>query len=373
MHLTSFIRWSYRHVLKPVFFKVDPEVVHDRMVGFGAWLGSFAATRRITSWFFEYKDPALEQDILGIHFPNPVGLAAGFDKKAKLAGYMADVGFGFAEVGSITAQPSKGNPGKRLWRLPKSNGLVVNYGLPNEGAKVVRDRLVTQRFRIPIGVSMAKTNCAECAIDEKAIEDHIDSLKVCLDVGDYYTINVSCPNAFGGQPFHRPEALDRLLAALDHIPTPKPIFLKLSPDGTTADLDEIVAVADRHRVHGFILSNLTKRYELSSINKEEMAEQNIITGGISGKPVEDLSNVLIRHLYQTTHGKYLIIGCGGIFTAEDAYAKIKYGASLVQLITGMIFEGPQLIGEINRGLVELLKKDGYKNVSEAVGGLVSSL
>ena len=373
MHLTSIIRWKYKHILKPLFFRMDPEVIHDGMVGFGAWLGSYGLTRRLTSWFFEYKNPVLEQDILGIHFSNPVGLAAGFDKKAKLTGYMADVGFGFTEIGSITAKPSKGNSGKRLWRLPKSRGLVVNYGLPNEGAKVVRDRLITQTFRLPVGVSMAKTNCAECAVDEVGIEDHIDSLKTLLDVGDYYTINVSCPNSFGGQPFHRPEALERLLSALDQIPTQKPIFLKLSPDGTTADLDEIVAVANRHRVHGFILTNLTKRYELPSINKEEMAAQNITTGGISGKPVEDLSNLLIKHLYQTTHGKYVIIGCGGIFTAEDAYQKIKCGASLVQLITGMIFEGPQLIGEINQGLVELLKKDGYKNVAEAVGRSVSSL
>jgi len=346
---------------------MDPEYIHDRMVGIGAWLGSHAGTRTITSWFFEYKNPMLEQDILGIHFLNPVGLAAGFDKNARIAGYMADVGFGFAEIGSITAQPSKGNSGKRLWRLPKSRGLVVNYGLSNEGAKAVCERLRKSAFRIPVGVSMAKTNCAECAIDEVGIEDHIGSFKTCLDVGDYYTINVSCPNAFGGQPFHRPETLDRLLSALDQIPTSKPIFLKLSPDAPTADLDDVVAVANRHRVHGFILTNLTKRYELPSIDQDELATQNITTGGISGKPVEELSNLLIKHLYQTTRGKYVIIGCGGIFTAEDAYKKIKCGASLVQLITGMIYEGPQLIGEINHGLVKLLEKDGYKNISEAVG------
>ena len=175
-------------------------------------------------------------------------------------------------------------------------------------------------------------------------------------------MNVSCPNAFGGQPFTDPARLEALLSRLDTIPTEKPIFLKLSPDLTLAEVDALVAVADRHRVHGFISTNLTKVRSSLVIDKVVPTQ-----GGLSGKVVDPLSDVQIAHLYLTTKGRYIIIGVGGIFSADDAFRKIRLGASLVELITGMIFEGPQLIGEVNRGLVRLMDKHGFKNISEAIG------
>jgi len=313
----------------------------------------------------------LEQEVLGIAFENPIGLSAGFDKNGVLTEIMPAVGFGFEEIGSLTAMPSKGNKGKRLWRLPKSRGIVVNYGLNNDGAEAVCARLSSALRapapHFPIGISIAKTNCKETADDEAGIKDYAKGLKDCLDVGDYYTINVSCPNAYGGQLFHRPEALDQLFDALDKIKTEKPVFVKLSVDMAKEVVDDIVRVADEHRIHGFVLSNLTKQYDRPTINQDELKAKKITTGGVSGKPIEGAVNELISHLYKTTNGKYVIIGSGGVFSAEDAYEKIKCGASLVQLITGMIYEGPQLIGEINKGLVKLLKKDGYTNICEAVG------
>lgn len=363
---TSFFRWGYRRVLKPIFFRLDPEFIHDRMLASGELLGRFNATRRMTSGFFEYQHPMLEQDILGIHFKNPIGLAAGFDKNGRLSDILPSVGFGFEEIGSITGEPCKGNPKKRLWRLSEIKALVVNYGLPNEGVEKVVQRLSVKTFRFPIGISLAKTNCQECAVDEVGMRDYLKGMKVSAGVGDYYTINVSCPNAYGGQPFQDARSLDRLLSVLDTVETSKPVFIKLSADTRLQDVESIVEAAGRHHVNGFIIANLTKQYDKSGI-AEELQKQGITTGGISGKPTEVLSNALLSAFYRRCKSRYVLIGCGGVFTAEDAYRKIKCGASLVQLITGMIYEGPQSIGEMNKGLVQLLQRDGFKRISDAVG------
>ncbi len=353
----------YRRVLKPVLFRFDPESVHDRMVFFGSVLGYTTLTRRITGWLFRYSNRNfLEQEILGVTFPNPIGLAAGFDKNAELYEILPEVGFGFAELGSITGEPCLGNAKPRLWRLKNSQSLGVYYGLKNDGCEAISRRLDGEKFTIPTGISVAKTNSPETVETEAGVRDYVKAFSHFTSIGNYLTINISCPNAFGGEPFTSPEKLDRLFDSLDRIPTKQPIFIKISPDLSRDQIDQIIAVVERHRVHGFICSNLTKQKDLSTIH-DAVPEK----GGLSGKIVEDLSNDLIRYVFTKTNGKYVIVGCGGVFSAEDTYKKIKYGASLVQLITGMIYRGPQLISEINVGLVGLLKKDGYKNISEAVG------
>lgn len=220
---------------------------------------------------------------------------------------------------------------------------------------------------MPIGISIAKTNCKQ-TVDKKAgIEDYLKAFLTLKDLGNYITINISCPNAFGGQPFTNVTDLNDLLTEIDKVPCSKPIFLKLPPDLNFAELEAIIKVCDNHRVQGFICTNLTKDRTNKDIT-DQLKDYDIkMLGGISGKPIKDLSTKIIKYIYRQTKGKYVIIGCGGIFSTKDAYEKIKAGASLVQLITGMIFEGPQLISEINQGLVELLSKDGYKNISEAIG------
>ena len=182
----------------------------------------------------------------------------------------------------------------------------------------------------------------------------METFKAFLEIGDYFTVNISCPNAFGGEPFTDPKKLDALLTELDKIYTKKPIFLKLPPDLSEKQIDSILTVTRQHRVHGFIASNLTKQHSYGK-------------GGMSGKFVEKKANVLIAQLYKKTKGEMTIVGSGGVFSAEDAYEKIRLGASLIQLITGMIYEGPQVVSEINLGLVQLLKADGYTSISEAVG------
>ncbi|PIN78944.1 dihydroorotate dehydrogenase (quinone), partial [Candidatus Woesearchaeota archaeon CG10_big_fil_rev_8_21_14_0_10_34_8] len=180
---------------------------------------------------------------------------------------------------------------------------------------------------------------------------------------DYETINISCPNAFGGEDFTDPNSLHKLLLQIDKTKNSKPVFLKISPDLKNKEIDEIIKVADKHKIAGFICTNLTKSRDNKKILDENVPEK----GGISGKVVEDLANEMISYVYKKTQGKYIIIGCGGISSAEDAYKKIKSGASLVQLITGAIFEGPQLMSEINQGLVRLIEEDGYNNISDAIG------
>lgn len=362
--LRNFISgFIYSNLFKRIFFMMDPEAVHDNITSCGVFLGKFQFTRELVKLLFYYSNKKLEQNISGIHFPNPVGLAAGFDKDAQLVDILPAVGFGFAEVGSVTGEPCGGNPKPRLWRLKKSRALVVNYGLKNKGCEEVSKRLGTKKFQIPIGTSIAKTNSRETVDTQAGISDYKKAFGQFINIGAYFTINISCPNTYGGQPFTDAKKLDLLLTEIDKIKTNKPIFLKISPDLSKTEIDGIIGVSLKHQVRGFICSNLTKFRHSPGILDQVVPK----AGGISGKVVEDLANGLISYVYKKTKGKYIIIGCGGVFSTEDAYKKIKLGVSLVQLITGMVFEGPQLIGGINSGLAGLLKRDGFENISEAVG------
>lgn len=348
----------YTSLTRPLLFKFNPEEVHDSAVALGYFLGRFKVTRFITKLFFSYSNKKLEQTICGIKFKNPIGLAAGFDKNAKLTQIISSVGFGFSEIGSVTAEPCKGNKKPRLWRLIKSRGLVVNYGLANDGCDVIQKRLQSKTFNIPIGINIAKTNCIETTTVDGGIKDYTESYKKLVDLGDYIAINISCPNAFGGTDFSNSMKLDKLLKTI--LKTKKPIFLKMAPDLSKEKIDKIIKISRKYKIDGFICGNLTK-------DRNRIIEKDVKEGGISGKPVEKLSNELIKYIYKKTRGEFVIIGCGGVFSAKDAYHKIKLGASLVQIITGMIFEGPQLISTINQELAKLLEKEGYDNISDAVG------
>lgn len=342
--------------------------MHDSMIKLGQLIGSNFLFRKITALFFNYTNPRLCQNLAGLIFNNPVGLAGGFDKDAKLTKILPSVGFGFMEVGSITAQHCAGNPKPWLWRLPKSKSIVVYYGLKNEGADKLAGKLRKRKNnQIPLGINIAKTNSPDTVETEKGKEDYLYSIKALQDVGDYLTINISCPNAYGGLTFAEPDSLKLLLEDMGKIKINKPIFLKLSPDIPWEKVDQIIDLAKQYGITGFICTNLTKNRDNTLIDPKELNLAPLDRGGISGKPLAETANKMIAYVYQKTQGQKIIIGCGGIFNAADAYKKIKLGASLVQLITGMIFEGPQMISQINLGLVQLLEKDGYQNISEAVG------
>lgn len=346
----------YRVILKPIFFQQDPERIHNRMVGFGRVLGKSRLTSWSTRQLFSYRHPLLEQTLHGIHFTNPIGLSGGFDKNGVLTRIIPSAGFGFMEVGSITAEASEGNPKPRLWRYPDEKSLLVHLGLNNDGVEVIADRLEREMPKdFPIGTNIAMTNRQQAFGVEEGIADYATSFRRLADVGSYFTINISCPNTYQGQPFSDPAVLDKLFVTLDAIPTSKPIFLKLSPDLSESEVDALLEVVQTHRLHGFVCSNLTQKH-----SKEH-------PGGLSGKAQWKLSNQQIQHIAMSAQGKYTIIGCGGIFSAEDAYHKIKLGASLVELITGMIYEGPQLISTINQGLVRFVRKDGFSDIRQVVG------
>lgn len=353
----------YLYLLKPILFRQDPEKVHDRFTKVGARLGRTWIGRRLTGLCFGYANPSLEQEIKGIRFKNPIGLAAGFDKNAKLVDIMPAVGFGWMEIGSITARPCLGNQTPRLHRLPKSQALVVNYGLMNDGVDRIAKKLEKQAFQFPVGTSLAPTNDAQTADYRAAIQDYLDSYQKLKSIGAYTTLNLSCPNTCNDQPFANPKHLQELLVEIGKIPSQKPLFLKLSPDFSIGQLDDLLSVAAKHGVDGVICTNLTKDRKNDLILDQNLPAQ----GGISGKVLNQKSDAIIAHVAKAWGKQFVIVGCGGVFTAEDAYRKIRLGASLIQLVTGLIYQGPQSISQINLGLVRLLKRDGFSSVDQAVG------
>ncbi len=355
----------YKKILKPIFFTQDPEKIHESMTKVGSILGKFAVTRSLLSMILNYKHSSLIQTVDGITYKNPIGLAAGFDKDANLTQILPSIGFGFEEIGSVTALPCKGNPKPRLWRLPKYKSLVVYYGLKNKGCEAIAQKLQHKKFDFPLGISIAKTNCKETVDINTAIEDYYSSLVRLEPFADYITINISCPNAFGGQPFTSAELLDKLLTKLDTFHTTKPRYIKVSPDLSKEQVDDLISVSEKHSIQGFIISNLLKKRENSGIPEQEFSK--VGQGGLSGKTVQKHANKMISYVYKKTKGRFTIIGVGGVFTGKDAYAKIKAGASLIQLVTGLVYGGPSTIKKINKELVELLKRDGFSNINEAIG------
>ena len=364
---SKFIGSAYRRVLKPILFMIEPEKVHDRFVAIGNFLGRFSATRAFTRLMFDYKNPKLAQTIFGLLFSNPVGLSAGFDKNASLIDIMGAVGFGAMEIGTVTARAYAGNMKPRLWRLPRSRSLVVNYGLRNIGARAVLERMRGAKTKDLVrGVSIGRTNLPDTAELEAGLRDFVDGFRevAASGLGDFYTLNISCPNTCGGESFTTPELLTRLLAEITAIPSTKPLLLKMPINLPWPQFEALLPIAIRFGVAGVIIGNLNKDRAASVLVETIPAN---VRGNLSGKATWQLSNELISKTYAAFGDRLTIVGCGGIFSAADAYEKIRRGASLLQMITGMIFEGPQLIGDINRGLVEFLQRDGFANIQEAVG------
>lgn len=369
--LCRFTGFSYRKVLKPILFMQKPDPIHGLFLNTGKILQRSLVARKIIADIWSYQNPAfLAQTVAGINFKNPVGLSAGFDKNFELPPILKSIGFGFMEGGSLTFRECIGNPRPWFYRLPKSKSLVVYAGLANEGVTQIIKRVKgykSETFKdFPLNMSVAKTNSPTTCKENDGVADYVGSLKALnkAGIGSIITLNISCPNAFGGEPFTTPNTLEHLLAEVDKVGLEIPVFIKMPSHLSWKEFSELLKVAEKHNITGLTISNLAKDRK-----KAKLADDlpDSVNGNLSGKPTWGLSNDLIRQAYKKYGDRFVIIGVGGIFSAEDAYTKIRFGASLVELITGMIFEGPQLIGEINLGLVELLKRDGLVNISQAIG------
>lgn len=364
-------RLLYIYVAKPLLFLVPPDKVHYGTIRLTSMVGSFGLTRGLVRLIFKApRNERLVQNYHDIEFTNPVGLAAGFDKNGQVVPMIAALGFGFGEVGSITADRCKGNDRPWFFRLPKTQSLVVNAGLANDGSRIIIDRLRSYSSKaiqnFPIILSVAKTNSRKVVDDKSGVIDYVESVKRASRESRITMIelNISCPNTFGGEPFTTPGRLELLLTAVDAVKAKQPIFIKMPTSLGWDEFKELLGVIIGHNVAGVTVSNLAKNRALLDI-KDTLPDS--VPGNLSGKPTVKSSNELIRQTYLGYGDKLTIIGVGGVFTAEDAYAKIRLGANLVELITGMIFRGPQLAAEINDGLSKLLVKDGYSHISEVIG------
>jgi len=365
------ISFIYRKILKPILFKFPADDVHHFFLEAGRFLSENKKNLKILNFFFSYKNSILKQEVLGIRFDNPLGLAAGFDYDADLIGILSSLSFGYHTVGTVTNLPYAGNKAPMLGRLPKSKSLLVNKGFKNSGVDSVLNKISKKKSDIPLGISIGSTNMPYKNI-ESMIEDVSQSFEKVIkeDSFDYYELNISCPNLTNVEnlkdKFDEPLGFGMLLNKLSYLNINKPLFIKMYNEQNVEETLKLTDVASSYKwVSGFIFANLVKDRENISFDKEEI--KNAGKGNFSGKPTEENSNNLISEVYKKYKDRFIIIGCGGIFTGADAYEKIKRGATLVQLITGMIYEGPGVISEINKDLAKLLKKDGYKNVNEAVG------
>jgi len=373
--LRNFTLWILFRAARPFIFLMEPENAHYAFKRVGVFLGSNPITRGFSSLMWDYNHKSLNIEVDGIEYRNPVGLSAGFDKDGELTKIYPSMGFGLAELGSFTGEVCPGNPGRRLFRMVKSRAIVVWYGLNNQGSEKIASRLAKVDFgRLRVGINAAKSNVTPEFELQESIRDYLKTMTLFKDVGDYFTINISCPNTQDGEPFVDEHNLNALLSAVtQHIRpiTDKPIYVKLAADISIAEIDIIVDGCVKHNMDGFVLTNLAK----PSHNTEHLPEEYPTVkgllpagkGAMSGLPLQRISTDVIRHVYRRTRGTKTLIGVGGVFTAKDAYEKITSGASLLHMITTMIFDGPQNLSEINRGLVQLMKKDGFTSLQQAVG------
>ena len=337
----------YTRILKPIFFKFDPEFMHDFMVFWGEVFGAFAPARWLISLVWGYSGKDISKVVDGVRYERPVLLSAGFDTDGRLSRILPSISFGGEEVGSVTARPCEGNAKPRLTRLIRNNSLVVWKGLRNEGARKIAEQLLHKKTPkdFVVGISVAQTNDEKVRDAESGLEDYYQTFKIMNErgVGDDYTINISCPNTFGGETFAKPDLLTRLLTKLSTVPCTKPRYIKMPINLEWNAFNELLKIIDQFGYEGVVIGNLNKKYSDLDFPEDAPKEWR---GGLSGKPCFELSNELIRKTRTEYGARFTIIGVGGIFSPEDALAKFRAGADLVQLITGMIFEGPGFIKRI---------------------------
>ncbi|MDQ2655947.1 MAG: quinone-dependent dihydroorotate dehydrogenase [Bacteroidota bacterium] len=338
-------------IFRPLFFLIDPERIHAFVFGMLRFLSHLPGGPAVMRLLFDVNDTRLEKKVFGLTFRNPVGLAAGFDKDAKLIDALSCLGFGFIEIGTLTPREQPGNEKPRLFRLPKDQALVNRMGFNNEGVLAAARRLKGKNRTVVIGGNIGKNKSTP---NEKAYEDYTFCFNALYDCVDYFVVNVSSPNTPGLRELQEKAPLRQLLKTVKELsltkPVARPVLLKIAPDLTTGQLDDIVDILKATGIDGVIATNTTISREALQTTGEVLA--SIGAGGLSGKPLKERSNEIIRYLREKLGKDFPIIGVGGIMSAADALEKLQAGADLVQVYTGFIYDGPGLMKRINKRILE---------------------
>lgn len=358
---------AYTKGVKPVIFKMHPDKVHDDMILHGSWAQRIRPAMAAAEALLKHDDPALVTQAYGLTLRNPLGLAAGLDKNVAIPGILQMTGFGFLTFGSVTSRVCPGNPKPWFHRLPEQESLVVHVGLANGGVDAVAQRLrelnaqAHPRYTaLPFKMSIARTNDQHAGDTAEGVEDYVTSVRKLDGLSALLELNISCPNTTVGEKFTEPEALDQLLTEIDAANPAQPIVLKMPSDKTWEQFRDLIDVALDHNVAGLTIANLRK-------DRDSVTMDPAIKGNLSGRPVRDLSTDIIRRSYQHAGDRLTIAGLGGVFDGQHAYDKICAGSTLIELVSGLIFRGPAVVGTIAKELVELAHADGFTRVQDAVG------
>jgi len=343
----------YKLIIRPIFFLFDPEKIHHFTFNILKFFAAIPGVKALLRLLFDYKSPSLEREVLGLTFKNPVGLAAGFDKDAKLVDELETLGFGFIEIGTLTPKGQVGNDKPRLFRLKDDGAIINRMGFNNQGVEVAVEKLRNRKGNVLIGGNIGKNKVTP---NNQAVEDYLKTFDALFDVVDYFVVNVSSPNTPNLRELQDKEPLKQLLTTLQKRNTEKektkPILLKIAPDLTKEQLDDIVSIVKEINLDGLIATNTT--IDRSGLKTSQKRIDEIGAGGLSGAPVKDRSNDVVRYLRAELGTEFPIIGVGGIMTPQDAVDKMKAGATLIQVYTGFIYEGPGFIRRINKALLKSL-------------------
>lgn len=344
----------YKHILKPILFQFNPETAHNLLFSLLTILRHIPGARAIMRAIYKKESPKLAREVFGLNFPNPVGLAGGLDKNGEFYNDMADYGFGFVEIGSLTPKPQDGNPKPRCFRVPQDKAIINRFGINNKGVKNAVEHLKKERPEVIVAANISKNTTS---INEDAAKDYETSFALLYDFVDMFVVNVSCPNVVGLTALQDisflSDIVDRLLDLRRYYDTYRPILLKVSPDLSREQMDDIIDYCLRSGIDGIVAGNTTRSREGLTIPQSKIDE--IGNGGLSGAPVHKKNLELVRYIHTKSQGRLPIIGVGGIMSGKDAQAMIDAGASLVEIYSGFIYEGPGLVKEIITHLENTVK------------------
>lgn len=356
----------YKHILRPLLFRFDPELIHEITVEWLSRAGKFSPVLALFKKFYGSRVADLPVEVMGIQFPAPVGLAAGLDKDARCISALSSLGFGHLELGTVTPKPQPGNPVPRLFRIPEYQAIINRMGFNSGGIHPFLDNVASTRKLVPLGINLGKNAITPI---EMAADDYISGLRQLYLYADYFALNISSPNTKNLRDLQSGEALDGLLERImmerDELAIEfkriVPIAVKIAPDVENNNIPSLAGLLIRHHVDGVIATNTT--IDHSAVSGSKHADE---TGGLSGKPLKDRANEVTALLYHELQGTLPIIGVGGIFTAEDAWQRLVAGAEMVQIYTGFIYNGPGAVADIVNGLAKRVADSGQASLSEAV-------